>query len=34
MAGDIPYNHPQVLRFNPATNELWAGYVGPYKIKQ
>ncbi|MDA3873367.1 MAG: hypothetical protein PF795_05350 [Kiritimatiellae bacterium] len=34
FTGDIPFNHPQVLRFNPATNELWAGYVGLYKIKQ
>lgn len=34
MTGDIPFNHPQVLRFNPATNELWAGYVGLYKVKQ
>lgn len=34
MTGDIPFNHPQILRFNPLTNELWAGYVGMYKIKQ
>ncbi|MDQ8208866.1 hypothetical protein QEH52_15165 [Coraliomargarita sp. SDUM461003] len=34
MTGDIPYRRPQVLRFNPETSELWAGYVGLYKIKQ
>ena len=34
MTGDIPFNHPQILRFNPLTDELWAGYVGLYKIKQ
>ncbi|MDF3128470.1 hypothetical protein P0Y35_04620 [Kiritimatiellaeota bacterium B1221] len=34
ITGDIPFNHPQILRFNPATQELWAGYVGLYKIKQ
>ena len=30
----IPYVKPLVLRFNPATSELWAGGVGLYKIKQ
>ena len=34
ITGSIPYIRPQVLRFNPETNELWAGYVGLYKIKQ
>ncbi|WFB36179.1 hypothetical protein P3T73_00165 [Kiritimatiellota bacterium B12222] len=34
ITGNIPFNHPQVLRYNPATQELWAGYVGIYKIKQ
>lgn len=34
MTGDIPYNHPQILRYNPLTRELWAGCVGLYKIKQ
>ena len=37
LAGDHrrpPYRKPMVLRFNPATNELWAGGVGLYKIKQ
>mgnify|MGYP001946421202 CR=1 FL=1 len=34
ITGDIPFNHPQILRFNPVTHELWAGYVGLYKIKQ
>ncbi|CAM3032474.1 WD40/YVTN/BNR-like repeat-containing protein [Rariglobus hedericola] len=34
ITGDIPYSKPQVLRFNPETNELWSGWVGLYKIKQ
>lgn len=34
ITGDLPYRRPLVLRFNAATNELWAGYVGIYKIKQ
>ncbi len=34
MTGDIPYNRPQILRYNPLTRELWVGYVGLYKIKQ
>lgn len=34
ITGDIPYVRPQILRFNPKTNELWAGYVGLYKLKQ
>ncbi len=34
ITGNLPYVRPQVRRFNPATNELWAGYVGLYKIKQ
>ncbi|BCM88675.1 hypothetical protein IAD21_00516 [Abditibacteriota bacterium] len=34
MTGNLPYIYPQVLRFNPATNELWAGGVGLFKIKQ
>ncbi len=34
ITGNIPYIRPQILRFNPETNELWAGYVGLYKIKQ
>ncbi len=34
MTGNIPYRKPMVLRFNAATNELWAGGVGLYKIKQ
>lgn len=34
ITGDIPYIRPQILRFNPRTNELWAGNVGLYKIRQ
>ena len=34
ITGGIPYVKPLVLRFNPATSELWAGGVGLYKIKQ
>lgn len=34
ITGNIPYVKPLVLRFNPATDELWAGGVGLYKLKQ
>lgn len=34
ITGNLPYIYPQILRFNPATNELWAAGVGLYKIKQ
>jgi photosystem II stability/assembly factor-like uncharacterized protein len=34
ITGNLPYRRPLVLRFNPATSELWAGYVGLYRIKQ
>lgn len=34
ITGNLPYIYPQLLRFNPATNELWAAGVGLYKIKQ
>jgi photosystem II stability/assembly factor-like uncharacterized protein len=34
ITGDIPCNKPIVLRFNPATGELWAGGVGLFKAKQ
>jgi photosystem II stability/assembly factor-like uncharacterized protein len=34
ITGDLPYRRPLVLRFNPETSELWAGYVGLYRIKQ
>lgn len=30
----LPYRKPLILRFNPATNELWAGGVGLFKLKQ
>jgi photosystem II stability/assembly factor-like uncharacterized protein len=34
ITGNIPFVKPFILRFNPATNELWAAGVGLYKIKQ
>jgi len=34
ITGDLQYPKPLILRFNPATNELWAGWVGLFKIKQ
>jgi photosystem II stability/assembly factor-like uncharacterized protein len=34
ITGNIPYRKPVVLRFNPQTQELWAGGVGLYRIKQ
>lgn len=34
ITGNLPYRKPTLLRFNPATEELWAGGVGLYKLKQ
>jgi photosystem II stability/assembly factor-like uncharacterized protein len=34
ITGDLPYRKPMVLRFNPQTNELWAGGVGLYHANQ
>jgi len=34
ITGDLPYIKPLILRFNPQTDELWAGNVGLYKLKQ
>lgn len=34
ITGDIPNRKPLVLRFNPATSELWAGGTGLYRLKQ
>jgi photosystem II stability/assembly factor-like uncharacterized protein len=34
ITDNIPNVKPMLLRFNPATEELWAGGVGLYKIKQ
>jgi len=34
ITGNLPYRKPLVLRFNPATNELWAAGSGLFKIKQ
>lgn len=34
ITGDIPFRKPQLLRYNPATHDLWAGGVGLFKIRQ
>lgn len=34
ITGNLPCVKPQILRYNPATRELWAGHVGLYKIQQ
>ena len=34
ITGNCPSRQPQVLRFNPATQELWSGWVGLYKLRQ
>ena len=34
ITGNLPYRRPQILRFNPETSELWAGWVGLYRTKQ
>jgi len=34
ITGGLPYAKPHILRFNAATNELWAGGVGLFKLKQ
>lgn len=34
ITGDHPNRQPQLLRFNPETQELWSGWVGLYKLKQ
>jgi photosystem II stability/assembly factor-like uncharacterized protein len=34
ITGDLGYRKPVVLRFNPATDDLWAGGVGLFKMKQ
>jgi photosystem II stability/assembly factor-like uncharacterized protein len=34
ITGNLPFVKPQILRFNPATQELWAAGVGLYKLKQ
>jgi photosystem II stability/assembly factor-like uncharacterized protein len=34
ITGDIPFRKPQILRYNPATHELWAGGVGLFKTRQ
>ncbi|MDF3057264.1 MAG: hypothetical protein K0R17_1479 [Rariglobus sp.] len=34
FTGDIQHRKPQILRFNPKTNELWSGQTMLHKIKQ
>ena len=34
ITGNLPFVMPEILRFNPATQELWAGWVGLYKTRQ
>jgi photosystem II stability/assembly factor-like uncharacterized protein len=34
ITGNLPCLRPSHLRFNPASNELWAAGVGAYRIKQ
>jgi hypothetical protein len=34
ITGNLPFVKPHILRFNPATEELWAAGVGLYKLKQ
>jgi photosystem II stability/assembly factor-like uncharacterized protein len=34
ITGDIPFRKPQLLRYNAARHELWAGGVGLFKIAQ
>ncbi len=34
ITGDIPYRKPLVLRYNPATHELWAAGTGIWKLAQ
>jgi len=34
VTGDIGYRGPIILRFDPATSELWAGGVGLFKTRQ
>ncbi|MEK7765209.1 MAG: hypothetical protein AAB368_03125, partial [bacterium] len=34
ITGDLPYRKPLVLRFNSATNELWAGGSTLFKLRQ
>lgn len=34
ITGDLPFVMPEILRFNPDTHELWAGWVGLFKMRQ
>lgn len=34
FTGDLMHRKPQILRFNPKTNELWSGQTTMHKIKQ
>ena len=33
ITGDIPFNKPDVLRYDVKSGELWAACVGIYKLK-
>jgi photosystem II stability/assembly factor-like uncharacterized protein len=34
ITGDLPNRRPLIIRYNPETSELWAGFVGLYRLKQ
>jgi len=34
ITGDLPYCKPLVLRYDPATRDLWAGGVGLFRTRQ
>jgi len=34
ITGDLPFRRPLILRYNPETKDLWAGFVGLYRLKQ
>ncbi len=34
ITGDLPYRKPLVLRYNPATHELWSAGVCLYKVRR
>jgi hypothetical protein len=34
FTGNIQHRKPQILRFNPKTNELWSAQTMLHKIKQ
>jgi photosystem II stability/assembly factor-like uncharacterized protein len=34
ITGDVPYTKPMVLRYNPATRDLWAAGVGIFRTRR